>query len=136
MSLKLLYSLLPAGLFLLVGYPTIAQNPDGIGAPSIEEGTPSDSMELESVPVEPAPVEPAPVEPEPSVDSEISPDSPAVSEPNSAPVGGVEIGPDEPHTLVQCGPGGAAYVVTEVPAGCRVLGVNSPPGQRMNSDSP
>lgn len=35
-------------------------------------------------------------------------------------------------TLVTCGPGGAARIVEQVPPGCRVLVVNSPPGQAGN----
>ncbi|MGB7414522.1 MAG: hypothetical protein WA902_09970, partial [Thermosynechococcaceae cyanobacterium] len=37
------------------------------------------------------------------------------------------------NTLVSCGPNGAAFVVENVSPGCRVLKVNSPPGQATNA---
>jgi hypothetical protein len=36
-------------------------------------------------------------------------------------------------TLVTCGPGGAAYIVDIVPAGCRVLSAAAPPMQSGNA---
>lgn len=122
MSLKRKLLLLPAGLMLLGSMPSLAQMQD----PGMEPGVPG-----EPIPAEPAPVDSAPIDSDPSVEPEITPD--ASSDPSDS-FGGAE--PSGPLSLVQCGPGGAASIVTEVPVGCHVLSVNSPPGQAENAETP
>jgi hypothetical protein len=90
----------------------------------------------------PAPEEPAA---DPAPEESITPDSesPAESSPNT---GGAEPSPSSggaapaaasgDNSLVACGPNGAAFVVQNVSPGCRVLKVNSPPGQATNAADP
>ena len=119
MSLKRTMLFLSAGALLFSSVPSFAQAPD----PTLEQGAPGESI----------PGEPIPAEPEP-IDSELTPESSVDSEPSSN-FGGTT-GPTGPLSLVQCGPGGAAFVVTKVSVGCRVLEVNSPPGQVENAETP
>jgi hypothetical protein len=97
-----------------------------------------------------APVDP--VSPEAGESPQLEPEAPAAPEetvtPESDPaqesesnIGGAEdsaassITSDGSNSLVACGPNGAAFVVTEVSPGCRLLKVNSPPGQSTNAEA-
>ena len=96
----------------------------------------------ESPPLEP---EAPPAAPEESISPESDPTQESESDiggaEESSDLGGAEeiaeptITSDGSNSLVSCGPNGAAFVVTNVSSGCRVLKVNSPPGQSTNAEA-
>lgn len=92
-----------------------------------------------------------PISPEAGESPQLEPEVPAAPEENINPesdpaqesesdIGGADapvssITSDGSNSLVTCGPNGAAFVVANVSPGCRVLKVNSPPGQSTNAES-
>ncbi|PZD73636.1 hypothetical protein C1752_01885 [Acaryochloris thomasi RCC1774] len=77
----------------------------------------------------------APAAPEDTLSPESDPTQEAESDIGGAEEAATTITSDGSNSLVTCGPNGAAFVVANVSPGCRVLKVNSPPGQSTNAAS-
>jgi hypothetical protein len=149
MSLKPIFSLLAAASVIVVGSPILAQAqsvpgadpsipgaPGLPGVPGVPGADPAAPPVDSGAPAAPTGPETAPPESEPITPE---PDPAAAPEPPVAPTpigGGTAPTSTGTYTLVQCGPNGTASLVEDVPVGCHILGVNSPPGQAANALSP
>ncbi|MGF1604134.1 MAG: hypothetical protein ACFCU8_19370 [Thermosynechococcaceae cyanobacterium] len=110
---------------------TVLSSTSAIAQSGIEPPSAPITPGAESPPVMEQEAPAAPTAPEES----ITPESESPAEPDSN-VGGAEpaaAATSGSNSLVSCGPNGAAFVVQNVSPGCRVLKVNSPPGQAGNA---